>query len=156
MITHSLNIYPNHIYITWHKHWCLPILFTYQKLILLIQIIVSIDEKCENYNHMHLVHWYCLYMNDIKILNAFIPGSIEFGKYSTGITSIYNCLFSSQCWIYISIPVVLMNFLHYLSLTLYCFWCTITGTIISSIPTFYWTKDTDMSNIKWQFSIVGM
>ena len=49
------------------------------------------------------------------------------------------------CWI----------FLHNFSLTLYCFWCIIMETIISSIPTFHGTNNHNMSKMKWQFFNCG-
>ena len=55
-------------------------------------IYFLINESYDNVNHMHLVHFHHLYMNEIRIF-PFLPGSIEFGKYSTAIPSIDNCLF---------------------------------------------------------------
>ena len=69
---------------------------------------------------MHLVHCHHFYMTEIQI-SLFIIGSIEFGKYSTAIPSIGNCLFPPQCWLSIYIPVVLLNFLHNISLILYIY-----------------------------------
>ena len=74
--------------------------------------INSIDETYEYVNHMHIVHCCHLYMNGIQIF-FLLPISIEVGKYSTAIPSIDNCLFLPQCWLCISILVVLLNFYAY-------------------------------------------
>ena len=42
-------------------------------------------------------------------------------------------------------------FLHNISLNLYIYLCVIMETIISSLPTFHWTNDSNMSKIKIHF-----
>ena len=55
-----------------------------------------IDETYEHMNHMHIVNYHHLYMNEIHIF-SFLTGSIEFGTYSIAIPFIHNCLFTPQC-----------------------------------------------------------
>ena len=72
MITNSLNIQPRQTYIALHKHRCLPILLKRQTLIVLIQLLFSINESYENVNNLNPFHCNHIYMNEIMFfLNCY-------------------------------------------------------------------------------------
>ena len=80
-----------------------------------------------------------------------LPGSIENGNYSTEISSIYNCLFTPESLICISILFVLLNFLHDISLPLYSFLKKIMEKIISISSKFHRTNNPDKKDMKGNF-----
>ena len=109
----------------------------------------------EHVNHMHLVHFchlykngihifLCCYQNQFKLENIqqhYLPFIIVY--FFPNVKSVF--LYRLFRWI----------FLHSLSLTLYCFSCNSVETIISGLPTFHWTKNPDLSKMKWQFFCCG-
>ena len=151
MITHSLNIYPNHTYIALHNHWCLPRILTYQTLLLL----------------NHIFYWYmkhiklritCIFFIVITYtwmtfrFSSLLRGSNEIVKYSTAISFIDSCLFPPQYWLYISIPINSMNFMY----KYIVFYCINVEKLSSSLTTYNLTKNPETRKIKWQYSIMGM
>ena len=88
---------------------------------------------------------------ELNRIFSLLPGSIKFGKYSTAILSVHKFLFPSKCWLFIYIPFFCWVLLHNISLTLYIYiyWCIIMEIMIYGLPILHWTKNPDMSNMKW-------
>ena len=60
-----------------------------------------------------------------------------------------NIEFLFQYWLFWWILCIIFIWLY-----IYI-WCIIMETLISSLPTFNWTKNPDMINIKWEFFYCG-
>ena len=115
---------------------------------------IVIDKTYKRVNHMHIVHCHHLYMNEIHIV--FIARRINW------IWKIFNC--NTFHWLLsIFTPMLTLCFYTDCFAEFFCiifiwliFLMHYHAKIISSLLTFHWTNNTDMSNIKWQFSVVGM
>ena len=143
MITQSWNINPKHIFIAWHNHPCILVLSTYQKLISPFLRKKLIYETYDNVNHMHLVHFHHSYMNEIMIFFHCYQDPLIIVYLHPNVYFVF--LYRFFCWI----------FLRIISLNIYIYLFIIIETIISSLPTFHWTNNPGMKNMKWYFFYCG-